>query len=451
MEAASRVIANNLQRKGKTLFTNHPRGEPIRICGQPNDQQEAQYVVQIIKSFIREGTDTYRDFAVFYRINAQSRALEDQLRHHSIPYNLVGGLKFYERKEIKDVLGYMKLALNPTDDIAFKRIINSPSRGIGKNTIETLENFAQERNLDLLAACPSAVDQKIVYTTACKKLQDFYDMMEHLKGQIHEMKPSEFYHLVLNLTQYVHRLRIENTDESLTRIDNLEELNNAILQFENEADNEATLQNFLEKMSLVSDGDHGDKNTDAVTLMTLHVSKGLEYPNVFIVGMEEGLFPNGRAIEDNLVEEERRLAYVGMTRAEKRLFLTYAKIRQVWGQKRRHIPSRFIKEIPQKYIQWKNNPYQPSNFPQKNGGVSKRKFGPRHNPFSDFDRMPDYENNFGDGQNGYQKGMRIRHPKFGVGSIYQVEGQGEGLKISVMFTNRTKRKFVAKFTQLERL
>ena len=452
VEAASKVIGNNLKRKKKVLFTDHPWGEPILICGQSNDRQEARYVVQTIKSLMKGGEDSYKDFAIFYRTNAQSRVLEDQLRHQSIPYRLIGGIKFYDRKEIKDILGYMNLALNPTDDVAFKRVINTPTRGIGRATVEALENFAQEKGLGLLEACQLAAEQRVVHAGACKRLQAFYNMVEHLRGEVHEIKISEIYHLILDLTGYVQKLHIENTVESLARADNLEEFNNAILQFENEGGDRATLPNFLEKMSLVSDIDNVDNNMEVVTLMTLHVSKGLEYPNVFIVGMEDGLFPTGRAIEDgrNEIEEERRLAYVGMTRAEKRLFLTYAQMRKVWGMERHHTPSRFIKEIPEQYIKWTSRSSQPSRFLQKYGKFSQKKSHSSSGSFDDFDHMPDYENDCSE-PNSYKKGMRVRHPKFGVGSIYQVEGQGESLKVGIMFSNKRVRKFVVKYTSLERL
>ena len=470
VEAASKVISNNIQRKNKTLFTNRSRGEPIFICGQMDDYREAQYVVQKIRALMGEGTDTYKDFAVFYRTNAQSRAFEDQLRHQSIPYKLVGGIKFYARKEIKDILGYMKLAINSTDDIAFKRIVNTPTRGIGSSTVAKIEKLAGEQSLSLLEACQQVVEQKVVSSGVCKKLKGFSDMMDHLKQQTQKVKVSDIYHLILDRTEYVQRLRMENTPEALARVDNLEEFNNAILQFEDDNENAANLQNFLETMSLISDSDHIDEDPDAVTLMTLHVSKGLEYPNVFIVGMEEGLFPTSQALDsDDLgaMEEERRLAYVGMTRAQRRLFLTYAYVRRVWGQERHNIPSRFIDEIPEKYVQWEEfgSSHRRSRFLQKQprSRTSKKKsgrihpshlaFNESHSPNNDnnFDHMPDYENDRCDDRGSYKKGMRVRHPQFGVGSIYRLEGQGENLKISIMFPNRMMKKFVAKFTQLERL
>lgn len=450
VEAASKVIANNQQRKDKVLFTNHPRGEPIHVCGHPNDHQEAQYVVQTIQSLVEEKeTDAYKDFAVFYRTNAQSRVLEDQLRHHSIPYKLVGGIKFYERKEIKDILAYMKLALNPSDDVAFKRIINTPVRGIGKTTIEQLETFAQERNLSLIDACLSIADQGILYAATCKKLHEFHKMIKILKNQAHKIRVSEIYHLILDLTQYVQKLRRENTNDSLSRIDNLEEFNNAILQFENEGkdEKEEALQGFVEKMSLVSDSDHLEDSFNAVTLMTLHVSKGLEYPNVFIVGMEEGLFPTTHAIDNgaSAIEEERRLAYVGMTRAEKQLFLTHAQMRRVWGKEQMNTLSRFIEEIPENYKKSKTHKFSQSRQRYN----PKRKWDPDSS--DDFDYMPNYEDECERDMSPYRKGMRVRHPKFGVGSIYRVEGQGQGTKVSIMFSNRRAKKFVARLTPLERV
>ena len=445
VEAASGLISHNCQRKDKVLFTSRSQGDPIVVRGQSSDHEEAKYVVQTISSLVGKGA-AYKDCVIFYRTNAQSRVFEDQLRHRSIPYKLIGGIKFYDRKEIKDILGYMQLAWNPKDDMVARRIINIPTRGIGRVTLGFLEGFSQQNGVSWLEACRLSSESGQLSKGICAKLRTFYDLMEELRCQVHNSdspRLSEIYHSVLNLTDYERRLREENTVESLARIDNLEEFNNVILQFQEEEGEEATLPNFLEKMALFSDDYKKDHHEDAVTLMTLHVSKGLEYPNVFMVGMEEGLFPTGQSIEKTMgrVEEERRLAYVGMTRAKERLFFSYARMRKIWGKDRSHRPSRFLKEIPEKYVKWEDPLLQRKLHFMKDRIQNERNNSPES-----------VTNDFNSGYKiAYKKGMRVRHPTFGEGSICRLEGRGEKLKVSIIFSNKRIRKFVAKYTSLEQL
>jgi DNA helicase-2/ATP-dependent DNA helicase PcrA len=422
---------------------------------------------------MRETEYTHNDFAIFYRTNAQSRVLEDQLRSHGLAYKIVGGLKFYERKEIKDVLAYMKLILNPADDVAVKRIVNVPTRGIGKTTIEKVEAAAIAQNLSLYEAILYASEHRLVHAGACKKLNAFYRMLENLREQASLQSPSETYLNVLEKTEYALRLKEEKTPEALARVENLEEFNNAILQFEQERGEEATLQSFLEEMALVSDVDSLDDQEQTVTLMTLHISKGLEYPNVFIVGMEEGLFPSGQSFDSSdpdRLEEERRLAYVGMTRAEENLFLLWARSRRVWGQEQQHSMSRFISELPPEFLDHESSFKRPdflrrfeekygsyeeeASPPKRRGSVVRRAAQNRQARQSEYSDapMPNYEE-FSDEVEGagYTKGMRVRHPTFGSGTICQVEGAGELQKVSVLFTNNSLKKFVAKYARLELL
>ena len=407
---------------------------------------------------------SYNDFAVFYRTNAQSRVLEDHMRSHGIPYKLIGGVKFYERMEIKDVLAYLKTFVNPADDIAVQRIINVPARGIGKTTVEKIEELGIKNKICFFDAILQTVEQRQVHSGAARKLREFRSLIDELTAKSKNLKLSELFVELLDATGYVSRLKEENTPESQSRIDNLEEFSNAIRQFEQERGEEATLTNFLEEMALVSDVDSVEETDNSVTLMTLHISKGLEFPVVFIVGMEEGLFPSSRAVDDadpTAVEEERRLAYVGMTRARRKLFLTHARSRRVWGQEQMHPPSRFLKEIPIEYViaQTRNqrpaflDRYQDRYGKLSNGSADasrpQRKLAVVRN--NDFDVMPDYENTSNETSNtvGYVKGMRVRHPTFGVGSIYQVEGQGDQQKVSVVFQDQTFKKFVVKYARLE--
>lgn len=453
VNAANEVIKNNTQRKSKVLFTNNDQGSKIVIREEKTDYDEAKYVVRSIEDMMRINLDyNYSDFAIFYRTNAQSRVLEDQLRSHSIPYKIIGGLKFYERMEIKDVLAYMKLLLNPNDDMSFKRIINTPARGIGKSTVGKLENIANEQQISLLAACEYVSDHRLVHAGACKKLRHFKQLMDKLKQDTVELKPTEIYLEILQASEYVLKLKGENTPEAQARIDNLEEFNNAIAQFEKERGEEGSLQSFLEEMALVSDVDKMEDSDNSVTMMTLHISKGLEYPNVYIVGMEEGLFPTGRAFDDtdpNAMEEERRLAYVGMTRARENLFLTYARSRRVWGQEQNQPPSRFISEVPKEFVKFESNLVQ-SSFINRHANSSANSNYSQKNKISSFDKVPNYEE-FSDlpQMQAYRKGMKVRHPTFGAGTIYQLEGSGDTQKVSVLFTNSTLKKFVIKYARLE--
>ncbi len=466
VNAASAVIKNNSQRKDKTLFTQNSAGEKIVLHESMNEYEEARFVASEIDKLMRDHSYKRSDFAIFYRTNAQSRVIEDLMRSHSLPYRLVGGVKFYDRMEIKDVISYLKVLLNPVDDVAMKRIINTPARGIGKTTIEKIDEVAAENKIDFFTAITKTVELRLVHSGAARKLREFVNLIASLTVNMEGKPLSHLYLEVLDKTEYVIRLKEENTTESQSRIENLEELQNAIRQFEEERGDEGTIQNFLEEIALVSDIDNYDQNQDMVTLMTLHISKGLEYPVVFIVGCEEGLFPSARAIDENDedgLEEERRLAYVGMTRARERLFLTHTRTRRVWGQEQQHPPSRFLNELPLEYVEnrsqiqkpsflerysntGKSVPVQPQYGNSFAAKVAARKGTPTLVPV---DEMPSYESFSDDPDRGYVKGMRVRHPTFGVGSIFQVEGNGENQKISVMFADRTFKKFVAKYARLE--
>ncbi|MGE3681076.1 MAG: ATP-dependent helicase [Bdellovibrionales bacterium] len=454
VRAASELIKNNTQRKDKTLFTHNEEGELIQIHEDLNEYEEARFVVQNIEALMRREDDafTYNDFAVFYRTNAQSRVLEDLMRGHNIPYKLVGGVRFYERMEIKDILAYLRTLVNPADDIAVQRIINVPARGIGKTTIEKISEIAARQGISFHEAILTTAEQRAVHSGAARKLREFRNLIEKLAQKAKALKLSELFVEILDATEYVIRLKEENTPESQSRIDNLEEFANAIRQFEQERGEEATLTQFLEEMALVSDTDQIEEGTQNVTLMTLHISKGLEFPVVFMIGMEEGLFPSGRAIDSNDptgVEEERRLAYVGMTRARKKLFLTYARSRRVWGQEQMHPPSRFIKEIPPEYVNQQSRFRRPAFLDRHREKFAAKPGMDRMNVDTDFDVMPDYENQSDLGARGFSKGMRVRHPTFGVGSIFQVEGQGDMQKVSVVFHDQTFKKFVVKYARLE--
>ncbi len=478
VEAASYVIRNNTERKDKVLFTNNDKGSKILVQAENNEYDEARFVVRRIQDIRMDSEYEYNDFAVFYRTNAQSRVLEEQLRTYSIPYRLVGAVRFYDRMEVKNVICYLRLLLNMSDDVAFHRVLNVPARGIGKTTASKIMAYQSEHRVNAIAAAEQIAQRRIVHSGAANKLFQFISLIEKLKLASNELKLSELYIRVLEDSGYAASLKAENTPESQGRLDNLEELHNAILQFEKERGDEATLQGFLEEMALVSEADKQNMDEDAVTLMTLHLSKGLEFKNVFIVGMEEGLFPSQRSLNESSdqLEEERRLAYVGMTRARENLHLSFARSRRVWGQEESRPPSCFIKEIPEEYIVTNAKLKRPAfldRYEEKYGAADPnsglhsgfnsrpktKSFSQRaaargnQNASESYDAFPDYENESNDyGDNaGFTKGTRVRHPVFGVGSIFEVEGVGETQKVSVMFQDRSLKKFMVKHARLQRV
>jgi DNA helicase-2/ATP-dependent DNA helicase PcrA len=459
VKAATAVIKNNSQRKDKTLFTSNSDGEKITIREEQTEYDEAKFVVRKIRELLAQGSADCQEMAIFYRTNAQSRVLEEQLRTSGLPYKIVGGVRFYERLEIKDVLGYLKLTINSKDDMAFKRVINVPARGIGKTTVEKLEELSVQEKISMTEAAEKAIDQRLFNSGTTSKLRTFLNLMEDLRGLSKNHNLVDFYTLVLERSEYALKLKTEDSPEANARIENLEELSNAMTQFMKERPDHS-LQAFLEEMALVSDVDSLDETVNSVTLMTLHVSKGLEYPYVWIVGLEENLFPSGMAAEDedgdHSIEEERRLAYVGMTRARQKLTLTYARSRKVWGQEQYNQPSRFLKEIPKQFTDFSTALEQnsfvsrlasQSNFGKVTPNTGSFQFKVRSQD-EDYgtQEFPDYED-----ENSFAKGMKVRHPTFGVGSIFQTEGSGEQQKVSVLFADQTIKKFVAKYARLERI
>ncbi len=463
--AATKVVAYNSERKEKELFTENADGDLITVREEQDEYEEARYVVRQIQKILSESEMSRSDIAIFYRTNAQSRVLEEQLRSNSLAYKIVGGMKFYDRLEIKDVLGYMKLVLNPTDDIAFKRVINVPARGIGKTTIEKLEDLGQKHGVSLIQAASYAVDQREFNAGTTSKIRRFLELMQILREKAQALSLDDFYSELLTQTEYTVKLKLEDSPEADSRLENLEELANAISKFVEERRDEANLQSFLEEMALISDVDSMNDNENTITMMTLHISKGLEYPVVFIVGLEEGLFPSGQSINDeseSRLEEERRLMYVGMTRAEKKLTLSYARARKVWGSEQNNPPSRFLKEIPPEFVETQTS-QQSSRFMQKyaehsrggSGEFRSSNSAPRNSRKTETSH-PSYEDfsdeSFDDsGDDLYKKGMRIRHPTFGVGTIFKTDGSGESMDVSVVFADNSVKKFRAKYARLERV
>lgn len=450
--AATALIKNNDERKDKTLFTSNEDGDQIVIKEEASEYDEARFVVAKIDDLTRSAESQWSDIAIFYRTNGQSRVLEEQLRMKSIPYRIVGGMKFYERMEIKDLLSYMRAIINPKDDISIKRIINTPTRGIGKTTMERLDEMAIASQSSLWETLQKSILQREFNAGITGKLRGFTQIIEAIQMEYERLSLSDLFSLILKQTQYAQKLELENTAEAEARLENIEELANAIYHFEEERGKESNLQNFLEEMALVSEADALKEEQNAVTLMTLHISKGLEFPYVFIVGMEDGLFPSAQAIDEtdtSSVEEERRLAYVGITRARKRLFLTYAQLRRIWGQEHRQRPSRFLKELPENLIKWHQGSNRPQFLNRWNNRIQESEDDVQSFPEDAYENV--YAGASTKNSHGLQKGNKVRHPTFGVGSVFELEGDGENLKVSVLFNDKSIRKFVAKYARLERI
>jgi len=434
LHAANEVVCHNTTRKEKSLWTKNPPGEPIILYHAEDEREEARYVVQEI----RNGTGaSYRDIAVFYRTNAQSRALEEVFVREGIPYVIVGALRFYERKEIKDVLAYLRVIANPSDSVSLKRIINTPPRGIGSRTIEHLERMSAERNLPLYEGLKALLRDRELPPVMEKRLDAFLHMMEDLRGLSVPVRDLALE--VLEKTGYMGHLREEGTEQALSRVENVEELITVITEYEeNIAGEEKSLEGFLDRVALVSDVDNYHDQWNRVSLMTLHCAKGLEFPVVFLTGMEEGLFPHHRRGEDREeMEEERRLCYVGMTRAKKKLYLSYAGLRTLFGAQRVGIPSRFLHEIPDNLV------------------VSEASSGPVYVPPTEpvqQDRPEiTYETSLDEADEipVLRVGQRVRHPKFGEGTVHYCEGRDEKQKIIVLFPSVGAKTLSLRFARLE--
>ncbi len=437
LDAASSVIAWNRGRKEKRLWTDNEEGEPIGFCHARDEEDEATFIVKTMRQLAVQEGYSFDEFAVFYRVNAQSRVLEDVLRRVVVPYVIVGGLRFYERKEIRDLLAYLRLIANPADSVSFLRVVNVPTRGIGRTTTDRLSEFAKGKGLSLWEVGGEIEKHGLLPARQLKALQDFQTLIERFVARLPATSVPDLISALLQETGYVAELEEEGTPEAASRIENLRELVSAAQDF-TERSEDTSLQAFLDMVSLLTDVDEGLRDTGGkVTLMTLHMAKGLEFPVVFIAGMEEGLFPHGRAYTDpEELEEERRLCYVGMTRAKRRLFLTLAVQRRLYGAESYNLPSRFLEEITPHLIERIEAPIPsagslPEGFDEP--GV-RYEVEADQTPFVDF----------------YQPGVRVRHPEWGVGRIRERIGDGEEIKVVVTFPGIGTKKLKVKYAQLSR-
>ena len=441
--AAQSVIRNNSQRKEKELFSLREMGETPTYYQAEDDKDEAAFVVKTLYERLGQPGRSYRHVAILYRTNAQSRVLEDACRRNNIPYIIVGGLKFYDRKEVKDLLAYLHVLVNPKDSVSLRRMINIPVRGIGGGTVTKLEENAKKEDLTMLDAARRAALGGEFPKKATQSLLAFVQMMEGLIAEMNNVKPSEFVKMVLERSGYLTYLASENTIEAKMRAENLKELVNSVVDYEGTAE-KPTLEGYLDQVSLVADADKLEDDRNCVTLMTMHNAKGLEFPIVFITGMEEGLFPHNNSMEqDEEVQEERRLCYVGMTRAMDILYLTGAACRTVYGTPQWRAPSRFLSEIPKEMIQFTG---KAAGIVATQGGLyevanSKKQFDELKDPEWDDDAVV----------SPFALGETVKHKKFGKGMVISLAGAGEDLKITVSFPNHGKKQLLAKMANLEKL
>jgi len=424
LDAANAVVANNASRKAKELWTAGPEGERIRIFTASDEYAEARFMVSEIVRLIGAGARP-ADVAVFYRTNAQSRALEDVLVREGVPYQVVGGVRFYERAEIKDAMAYLAVISNPSDSGALERIINVPKRGLGATSVARLQEHAHRNGISLYEALAEAerVDLTGAARRACRAVRDLF---EGWRVAAQEVPPAELIAAVLDESGYRAELVVENTVESESRLENLEELINAAREFER-VEPEPTLAGFLQEQALYSEQDALSGEGGRVALMTLHNAKGLEFDHVFVVGMEEGTFPHARSLDEQNLEEERRLAYVGITRAKRSLTLSYAKLRSNWGAREYQMPSRFLAEIPDGL---KAGTVAGSGVGRGGWGMALPRRG-------EFERA---------GTPAFRAGEKVRHARFGVGEVVEA---GDG-RVVVRF-GAQERVFVPEIAPLSRV
>ncbi len=459
LHAANHMVRKNRSRKEKVLWTENPPGSLLALYVAEDEEDEARFVVKkILKEihrssqidFFEKSGRPYRDIAVFYRINAQSRAIEDELVKQQIPYTVVGGMKFYERKEVKDILAYLKLIANPSDGLSLKRIINVPPRGIGEKTLEKVEAYSREKGLSLYEGMKQVLREDGLPSTAQAKMGEFIHLIEELRQEVKNLSLGRLGLDLINKTGYLRRLKEEGTDEAFSRMENIEELVNVMTEFEQEGE-EGTLVHFLDKVSLVTDVDLYEDKVNRVSLMTLHCAKGLEFPVVFIIGIEEGLLPHhrrGDEIED--LEEERRLCYVGITRAKEELFLSRAERRSTFGVGRANLASRFLDELPMELIQFEtveekrdrrvsmwHDDYREPERTMDDLALERPSLGREEYVLSP------------EGFFQLKIGMRVRHPKFGEGRVKSVEGLEEDQKATVLFQTVGSKRLKVRYANLE--
>ena len=446
LDAANHVIRNNLERKNKTLWTANDGGAPIIFQNFMTAYEEAEYIAEDLAKRVAAGDGNYSDCAILYRTNAQSRLLEEKFLLANIPYRIIGGVNFYARKEIKDLLSYLKTVDNARDDLAVRRIINVPRRGIGAATLAKVQDFAVENEISFYNALRAAEEIPALGRSVAK-LKPFVTLIQTLRAQREYFSVAELLKEVIDRTDYVKELEDENTEESRARIENIDELISKAASYDEEAEN-PTLSGFLEEVALVADIDNLEENNDRVVLMTLHSAKGLEFPNVYLAGMEDGIFPSYMTIvsEDPTdLEEERRLCYVGITRAMRQLTITSARSRMIRGETQYNKVSRFIQEIPRELVQVgsmikpkvQELPKQTAYIQAKQAFQAKA-FEPKQYKVTKADKLE------------YGVGDRVKHIKFGAGTVENIVEGGKDYEVTVNFDRAGVKKMFAAFAKLKR-
>ncbi|PGZ92859.1 MULTISPECIES: DNA helicase PcrA [unclassified Bacillus (in: firmicutes)] len=431
LDAANAVITNNSNRKAKKLWTENGQGTPIHYFRAASEQDEGYFVAGKLAEWKKEGVHQYGDVAILYRTNAQSRAMEEVLVKSNIPYKMVGGVKFYDRKEIKDILAYLRFIANPDDEISFSRIINVPKRGVGAASVDKIINYSIMNDLSLSDTLEQ-IDFVGLSGKITKAVGDFHAMAKNWQQMLDYLSVTELVEEVLDKTGYIQVLKDENTIESASRIENIEEFLTVTNAFE-ESSEDKSLVSFLTDLALVSDIDQADKEesqADEVILMTLHSAKGLEFPVVFLIGLEEGIFPHSRSLMDEEeMEEERRLAYVGITRAEKDLYITNAQTRTLYGRTSVNQESRFINEIPDELLDRANKKVVTERRAVSRPAVAMKTTG---------------------GESlGWRVGDKASHGKWGIGTVVSVKGEGEAMELDIAFPSPVGiKRLLAKFAPI---
>ncbi len=465
LDAANEVIDNNVYRKKKNLWTENGKGDQISYYRAQNEHDEAQFIVSKIKEEREKNNYKYNDFAILYRTNAQSRMIEETFLKSSVPYTMVGGHKFYDRKEIRDILAYLTLIVNPQDSMSFERVVNTPKRGIGMTSVDHLREFANDNNWSLLEAAENVDIANNISARTRVKIDEFGQLMRNLTKQAEFLNLTDLTEEILDKSGYNKALEQDKSLEAQARRENLDEFKSVTQEYDeqhkdDDDNNIQKITNFLADLALVSDQDDVDEQAPAVTLMTLHAAKGLEFPVVFLVGMEEGIFPLSRAIlEDDELEEERRLAYVGITRAKKKLYLTNAFSRLLYGRIQQNQPSRFVEEINPDLLKFEND--QPADrlggqklpfggeaatattYREQKQRRQYRSAGKRVKPVTNTGTGAD--------QVSWKTGDKVTHKKWGEGTVVKVSGNGNDKELDIAFPQQGVKRLLASFAPIKKV
>lgn len=447
LDAANGVIANNVGRKGKKLWTGNGSGEPIVLYEAQNEYDEAQFVANRAKKLNEEGM-SYSDMVILFRTNAQSRVLEERLLNEAVPYRLLSGIRFYDRKEIKDLIAYLKLILNPDDDVSLKRIINEPKRGIGKTTVDHLTTLSGRENMGILRYIKTH-DLTETIGRSAGKITEFLSMMDEITEiSSTSKKIADLVQIVLEKTGYMAALSQDPNDvEARSRVENLQEFVSMAADYDEQSE-EGSFADFMDSVSLISDIDNYDEDQETVTLMTMHTAKGLEFPVVFLCGVEEGLFPSYRSLDEGELEEERRICYVAITRAMKKLYVSYARKRTVYGSTTYPMISRFAEEIPGELVRKVSARPVPNETHTKHSeypGATMNRYTPSLGGFS----APTLKKS--SDTPAFAVGDVVRHKKFGRGMVLSVTPMGNDLHLEIAFDTVGTKKLLALYAKLEKI